>query len=97
MGIVKILSSKAMVYLAAVITLLVMALYIASKVIVYKNGVIEDKNKEIKMKEIEKEVIKESIPVMIFENNNSTAFKIKKEKSYEEVPDTIGVHTIVVD
>ncbi|MGD2065733.1 MAG: hypothetical protein PVI43_01005 [Candidatus Bathyarchaeota archaeon] len=91
------MNSKIMVGAIVVIILLTMALYISSKVIAYKNGVIYEKNKEIKIKETEKEIIKESIPVIIFENNNSTAFKIKKEKSYEEVPDTIGVHTIIFD
>ncbi len=30
----------------------------------------------------------------LFENNKSITFKYKKEKEYEEIPDTIGTHII---
>ena len=93
----SILSSKLLTGAVVVITLLVMALYISAKMIAYKNSVIDDKNKEIKTKETEKEILKESIPVILFEANSSTTFKLKKDEKYEKVPDTIGVHTIVFD
>lgn len=93
----SILSSKLFVGAVVVITLLVVGLYISAKVIDYKNSVIDEKNENIRQHEIEKEMIKESIPVILFEQNNSTSFRLKKEDKYEKVHDTIGVHTIVFD
>lgn len=93
----SILSSKIAAAVAVIIIVLVISLYVSAKVIDYKNAVIEKKNEKIMQQDYEKEVMKEITEIRVFETNTTAIINTQKEIKDEEVPDSIGIHTIIFD
>lgn len=63
----------------------------------YKDYKLEASRKEISELKTESKIIGIEHKVEIIENNQSITFKKEKEVSDEEIPSSIGVHTISID
>ena len=58
---------------------------------------LDSKNKKIEQLKTARTVIKAKHKAKLFENKQEIIFKKEKEVTDEEVPGSIGVHTVVFD